>query len=59
MSILTVVYDGYWHGVIYYCESMDLISFTNFTMCINNIPAATSMYKQPGTIIYQDGIFKM
>lgn len=55
----TVVYDGYWHGVIYYCESMDLISFTNFTMCINNIPAATSIYKQPGTIIYQDGIFKM
>lgn len=50
---------GYWHGIIYYCESTDLISFTNFTVCVDNIPTATSIHKQGATVIYQDGLFKM
>ncbi len=54
-----VVVGGYWHGAIYYCESLDLINFTNFTICVDDVPTETRIYKTAGTVLLENDVFKM
>ena len=54
-----MVYNSSWRGVIYYCESLDLVNFYDFTICVVDNPVATSYYKTTGTVVYKDNMYKM